>query len=137
MTQLTDELISYLCPCLIADEPCHEECTCVHTFSSAGCRCCATYGSDEQRKLAAARLVERSHQPTLTHLIDGLRLECQESPVAEYERAVTPFGTYYFYDHQWTDVDDNDHPCECRAQGKERGIADYKQRVRAIFEGGV
>jgi len=46
------------CPCLIADKPCHPRCTCKYPMSSVGCACCATYGSKEQRKNAANRIVE-------------------------------------------------------------------------------
>lgn len=51
------------CPCLLADQPCKPDCSCVHWPSSAGCRCCASYGSDEQRKHAANLIVARSARP--------------------------------------------------------------------------
>jgi hypothetical protein len=38
------------CPCLLADIPCHSQCTCVRSGMSVGCRRCARYGSLEQRK---------------------------------------------------------------------------------------
>lgn len=45
------------CPCLIADEPCHEQCSCVRPHSSCICWCCARYGSQSQQKAAANRIV--------------------------------------------------------------------------------
>jgi len=47
------------CPCLYLDEPCMKRCTCVTPVSSSGCRYCATYGSLEQRKLAAKWIAEK------------------------------------------------------------------------------
>lgn len=47
------------CPCLLADEPCIDGCTCVTPHSSRGCLCCAQYGSESQRKKAANRIVAR------------------------------------------------------------------------------
>ena len=44
------------CPCVIADEPCHEFCTCVNPHSYRGCMCCARYGSDDQRRESANRI---------------------------------------------------------------------------------
>ncbi len=46
------------CPCLLVEEPCHPDCTCVKQITSRGCLCCAQYGSEEQRKAAAKRIVE-------------------------------------------------------------------------------
>lgn len=46
------------CPCQIAEIPCKPNCTCVVKHSSAGCLCCARYGSDEQRRAAANSIVE-------------------------------------------------------------------------------
>lgn len=51
------------CPCLIADEPCSPSCTCRNPYSSLGCRCCARYGSEEQRKAVANRLVRAALAP--------------------------------------------------------------------------
>lgn len=48
----------YVCPCTIADEPCHPDCTCVKPHMSRGCLCCATYGSEEQRQAKANYLVK-------------------------------------------------------------------------------
>lgn len=45
------------CPCLIADEPCHERCSCRQPYSSFACWCCAQYGSPAQRKAAARMIV--------------------------------------------------------------------------------
>jgi hypothetical protein len=50
-----------ICPCVIADKPCHVNCTCIQGWSSRGCACCCTYGSFEQRKQKANRLVELSN----------------------------------------------------------------------------
>jgi hypothetical protein len=48
------------CPCIYADKPCDPRCTCFNSFSSRGCACCATYGSEEQRKENANRLVRQA-----------------------------------------------------------------------------
>jgi len=50
MEKINKENIKGGCPCLYLDEPCDEQCTCVHPYSSFGCRNCCTYGSIEQRK---------------------------------------------------------------------------------------
>ena len=44
------------CPCKVLDEPCHPDCTCVNPYMSRGCKYCATYGSEEQRKAKAKYL---------------------------------------------------------------------------------
>lgn len=44
------------CPCLHTT-PCHKDCTCVNGDMSRGCLRCCTYGSPEQQKAAAERLV--------------------------------------------------------------------------------
>lgn len=44
------------CPCLYLKESCHKNCTCVHGFSSLGCKNCCTYGSVEQRTKMAVKL---------------------------------------------------------------------------------
>ena len=52
------------CPCLLADEPCRPDCSCVNPLMSCGCLCCCTYGSPEQQKRQANRLVtnqKRTH----------------------------------------------------------------------------
>lgn len=46
----------FACPCTNA-EPCHPDCTCVKPFSSRGCSRCCSYGSTEQRVVAAKRLI--------------------------------------------------------------------------------
>lgn len=43
------------CPCNYG-KPCHPRCTCVNEFSSSGCLCCCTYGSDEQRESRAKEI---------------------------------------------------------------------------------
>jgi hypothetical protein len=68
------------CPCCIADEPCHPNCTCVQPYSSSGCWCCATYGG----KVAANFLVEQArkrHSPDRRALCDEVcdALECLKS----------------------------------------------------------
>jgi hypothetical protein len=45
------------CPCLLADQPCGPGCTCRDPLSSRGCSCCCTYGSHDQRRAAANRIV--------------------------------------------------------------------------------
>jgi hypothetical protein len=55
-----EELEQHQCPCLIADKPCMDRCSCVNRVSSRGCLCCCKYGSEEQRKAAANRLVGQS-----------------------------------------------------------------------------
>ena len=40
------------CLCLYI-KPCHIDCTCLHRFSSAGCRRCCSFGSAEQRQSMA------------------------------------------------------------------------------------
>lgn len=37
------------CPCNYGN-PCDTRCSCVNEFSSYGCKCCCTYGNEEQRK---------------------------------------------------------------------------------------
>jgi outer membrane murein-binding lipoprotein Lpp len=44
------------CPCLFT-KPCNKRCTCVNKHSSVGCARCCTYGSPEQQKAAAERIV--------------------------------------------------------------------------------
>jgi len=49
---------NYSCPCAHTT-PCHERCTCINPVSSSGCRRCCRYGSDEQRRAMARRIVAR------------------------------------------------------------------------------
>src|SRR4051812_34248416 len=44
------------CPCLHTT-PCDPRCTCVMPASSSGCRRCCSYGSTEQQRVKAERLV--------------------------------------------------------------------------------
>jgi len=88
--QSISEIGSQECPCKIADTPCQSNCTCVQGCSSAGCMCCATYGSEEQRKHAANRLVKQSE------VIDGLlnlhlapTIKIEHSLLNEFERPMT------------------------------------------------
>lgn len=50
--------LSRNCPCL-STTPCDERCTCVMPHSSRGCSRCAMYGSEGQRKYAAAKLAAK------------------------------------------------------------------------------
>lgn len=43
------------CPCLLV-EPCGAMCSCARPFMSGGCRRCARYGSESQRRTAAIRI---------------------------------------------------------------------------------
>lgn len=47
-----------VCPCTLADEPCHPHCSCVKPHMSRGCVCCARYGSPEQRQARAQWIVD-------------------------------------------------------------------------------
>lgn len=49
------------CPCLYV-EPCKDSCSCINSFSSAGCNRCATYGSLEQRTHKAKHLAKAIDQ---------------------------------------------------------------------------
>ena len=65
------------CPCHYTT-PCHEQCACVNEFSSSACRCCAGYGSLEQRKKTAERLaglqVEvKRQQQVIGQLVEALK----------------------------------------------------------------
>ena len=57
-TMLAMQIAESACPCHHTT-PCHDRCTCINSFSSSGCRRCATYGSAEQQKAAAKRLVRQ------------------------------------------------------------------------------
>lgn len=60
------------CPCEFEEiEPCHPQCTCRTPVLSAGCRRCATYGSDEQRLAVARRLV--AQEKRLSTLEEAIR----------------------------------------------------------------
>ena len=52
------------CPCNYG-EPCKPNCTCVNEFSSAGCDCCCTYGSIEQREAKAKYLKNQPQEKEL------------------------------------------------------------------------
>lgn len=54
--QLDGELL-IPCPCTIADDPCMPDCTCLDSLSPRGCLCCARYGSEEQRRVSANKIV--------------------------------------------------------------------------------
>lgn len=43
------------CPCKLV-EPCSSSCSCASPVMSGGCMCCASYGSQEQKLAAAARI---------------------------------------------------------------------------------
>lgn len=47
------------CPCEFG-EPCSGHCTCANQFASGGCMRCCRYGSEEQQKAAAKRIVAES-----------------------------------------------------------------------------
>lgn len=47
------------CPCILADKPCNERCTCKHPIQSYGCDFCASYGSLEQRTEKSNLLTEK------------------------------------------------------------------------------
>lgn len=56
------------CPCLHTT-PCDPRCTCVDLASSRGCSRCCTYGSPEQQRAAAERLVrDRTETPVVDEL---------------------------------------------------------------------
>lgn len=48
------------CPCKHV-KPCTAQCTCVSSFSSAGCLRCCTYGDHEQQRAAAERLANAEY----------------------------------------------------------------------------
>lgn len=48
---------TYTCPCTIAEKPCHSQCACRNPMSSHSCDCCASYGNEEQRRMAAEFIV--------------------------------------------------------------------------------
>jgi hypothetical protein len=55
-------LMKYTCPCLIADEPCQKNCSCIKPYMSHGCLCCARYGSNEQKKEKANLIVKQMRE---------------------------------------------------------------------------
>lgn len=59
------EKTSGSCPCLYTT-PCQKDCTCIRPFMSHGCFRCASYGSQEQRRMKAeklARLIDVAYVP--------------------------------------------------------------------------
>ncbi|NBW19175.1 MAG: hypothetical protein EBR82_65480, partial [Caulobacteraceae bacterium] len=76
---------------------------------------------------------------TLAQLIDGLRLEWEQKWV-EWDEADTTLGTYTAADGYWCfepmhSTKQVSGKCNSRTESRELCLADYKQRVRAIFEG--
>lgn len=72
-------------------------------------------------------------------LIDGLRLEWEQKWV-EWDEADTTLGTYTAADGYWCfepmhSTKQVSGKCNSRTESRELCLADYKQRVRAIFEG--
>lgn len=53
--------MSTSCPCHHTT-PCSDMCSCARPLMSAGCRRCASYGSDEQRQGAARRLAAQDEE---------------------------------------------------------------------------
>ena len=53
------------CPCLLADEPCRPDCSCVNPLMSCGCLCCCTYGSPKQQKHQANMIVSKQRLHTI------------------------------------------------------------------------
>lgn len=92
----------------------------------------------------AANLIETlRQQPTLSHLIDGLRLEWVDAGRGCFWRAETDLGNYYVEqrpepDWVWfrgepeTEIP-AERECDSIDDGKRLCESDYKQRVRAIF----
>lgn len=54
----TTEPPNFACPCLLADEPCRPKCSCRNPESSFACLACAGYGSADQRKQQASRIIQ-------------------------------------------------------------------------------
>ena len=55
--ELTEERDDLLNPCVCTFRgACDSQCTCVSPYRSGGCRNCARYGNEEQRKAARQRL---------------------------------------------------------------------------------
>lgn len=76
-------------------------------------------------------------EPTLSQLIDGLRLEWVEHERGHWV-ALSNVGTYMANEGglSWWRVGTGDvHPCDSIDDGKAKCESDYKQRVRAIFKG--
>jgi len=84
------------CPCKLADTPCHPKCTCVNGISSHGCACCATYGSEEQRKAKAQWLVNHLEQLSkLETVCEGLaRFVSQYTDNQEQKDALAAHASY-------------------------------------------
>lgn len=92
----------------------------------------------ETRARAWAEIDKRDKQPTLTHLIDGLRLEWERT--SSHSFAATALGLTWVVSFgemaaSWKGPDQHWKPCDSIDDGKARCLADYRQRVRAIFEG--
>lgn len=54
------------CPCLYAEVPCHNRCSCLLSLSSSGCRRCCSHGSVEQKREMAehlAKVIDAAHSP--------------------------------------------------------------------------
>ncbi len=64
------------CACVIAEEPCMENCSCANPLAGGGCLCCARYGSDEQR-VAMAELI-----------VETMRIMAQDDPSVPQRRPV-------------------------------------------------
>lgn len=64
-----------VCPCLIAETPCHPHCTCRQPTSSIGCACCSSYGSKDQQKAKAQWLVNviTSWESEKRELVEALK----------------------------------------------------------------
>ncbi len=85
------------CPCVVGSRCCSENCSCRYPFRSGGCRCCAGYGSDEQREAAANKLLALAlSQPAkrLKGLVWVLVNDYPNGSVSPTYEANTIFGTY-------------------------------------------
>lgn len=95
------------CPCEFEEiEPCHPQCTCRTPVLSAGCRRCATYGSDEQRLAAAKRLANQDDR--LVRLMHELgdakeRIEVLDDALTALRQAVRDHRDARGDDRCWLD----------------------------------
>ena len=64
------------CPCEHVT-PCHKDCTCVQPYSSRGCTQCCNYGSPEQQRTAAERLVAAHNNPNVKAALEHERRTIQ------------------------------------------------------------
>lgn len=139
---------------------CHEE-TCEGCFDRfAHCKRCADGKTDDELRTAANAngwefeadtesmelpAPKTMEEPTLSQLIDGLRLEWVDAGRGCFWRAETDLGNYYVEqrpepDWVWfrgepeTEIP-AERECDSIDDGKAKCLADYKQRVRAIFKG--